>query len=275
MKIALITGSSTGIGAASALSLARAGFRVTATMRDPGKGAALAETASAEGLQLEVLALDVTDDRAVQTVVAGLLERFGAVDVLVNNAGAGYLGTTEQTPLADLQRVFDANFFGVWRVTQAVLPAMRQAGSGRIISVSSIGGLVAQPFNDAYCASKFALEGMMESLAPVVAKFGIRLSVIEPGPVHTAFLENVSGMNRPEDAYTGMLGAYLAATNAGYARAGQSAEEVAAVILEAATSDAPHLRYQTSELMRSRVAQKFVDPSGDGLVAAMRAVLDG
>ncbi len=277
MKTALITGTSTGIGLSTAITLAKAGFAVTATMRDTAKADALMERAMSEGLSLEVHALDVTDAASITQSVQTILEKHGRLDVLVNNAGAGHIGTTEQVSIEDLQRVMDVNFYGVWRTTQAVLPAMREARSGRIISISSIGGIIGQPFNDAYCAAKFALEGMMESLAPVVAHFGIGVSVIEPGPVRTAFVENVGGMGNMADPtsnpYQIPLEAYLRAVNASFDQVGQTGDDIAGVILEAATADQPHFRYQTSSGMRTRAAAKLADTSGDAILGSMKKML--
>jgi NAD(P)-dependent dehydrogenase (short-subunit alcohol dehydrogenase family) len=277
VKTALVTGTSTGIGLSTAITLARAGLAVTATMRDTAKADALMERAMSEGLSLELHALDVTDAASIKQSVDTILGKHGRLDVLVNNAGAGHVGTTEQVSIEDLERVMDVNFYGVWRTTQAVLPAMREARSGRIISISSIGGIIGQPFNDAYCAAKFALEGMMESLAPVVAHFGINVSVIEPGPVRTAFLENVGGMGNMVDPtsnpYQIPLEAYMRAVNASFDQVSQTGDDIAGVVLEAATAETPHFRYQTSEMVQSRLAMKFADTTGDNVMAAMKKML--
>ncbi|TMA93295.1 MAG: SDR family oxidoreductase, partial [Deltaproteobacteria bacterium] len=235
-----------------AVALARASFTVVATMRNLGKAASLQARAKAEGVTLDVRQLDVQDEHSVDACVRDVLRDHGRIDVLVNNAGAGFLGTLEQTSFEDLRRTMDINFFGVWRVTRAVLPAMRAARSGRIISVTSIGGLIGQPFNDAYCAAKFAVEGWMESLAPVVKRLGIHVSLIEPGPVNAA---------------------YIAGTQEAFATVGQTGDDVAAVIVEAATAESPHLRYVTSDVVRGLVARKYVDPTGDTVLAMSGARL--
>ena len=185
----------------------------------------------------------------------------------MNNAGAGFVGTTEQMALDDVRRVMEVNFFGTWQVTQAVLPHMRGAGSGRIITITSIGGLIGQPFNDAYCAAKFAVEGMMESLAPVMRPYGVHVSLIEPGAVRTEFVANVG---RPQEASQGpyhtMLSAYLDSVEGAYA-AGQTGEEVAEVIVQVAGEAQPKLRYQTSDMIRGLTARKYVDPTGESVLA--------
>ena len=170
--IALVTGTSSGVGLSAAVLLARAGFHVIATMRDLNKAEPLKARVSAAGVHLEVRQLDVQDQASIDACVGDILATYGAVDLLVNNAGVGFLGSIEQTSAEDLARLMDINFLGVWRMTQAVFPAMRERRAGRIITVTSIGGVIGQPFNDAYCAAKFAAEGLMESLAPTARKLG-------------------------------------------------------------------------------------------------------
>lgn len=275
-KTALVTGTSSGIGLAAAIELAKADFAVTATMRDPRKADALLERAKAEGVSLDVRPLDVTDDGSVAAAVTGVIDRYGRLDVLVNNAGAGHLGTTEQVSVEELQRVMDVNLYGVWRVTRAVLPHLRRAGGGRVINVSSVGGLFGQPFNDAYSAAKFALEGMSESLAPVAAQFGVRVCLVEPGPVNTQFIASVGGMARlgdEHDPYRALMLAYAEGVRTRFADTGQSAEEVAQTIAQAATDEQPRLRYQTSAGVRARAAQKLVDPDGYAFVEAASRTL--
>ncbi|GGJ43341.1 SDR family oxidoreductase [Deinococcus roseus] len=274
MKTALITGTSTGIGQDTALTLARAGLTVIATMRDPSRGQILLDHAQAEGLALEVQQLDVQNPQQITEVVNGILQRYGQLDVLINNAGAGYLGTTEETPVEDLMKVLDVNFIGAYRLTQAVLPHMRERGQGHILSVSSIGGLIGQPFNDAYCAAKFALEGMMESLAAVMQFYGVRVSLIEPGPVNTAFVANVGGqltggaLTSPEQTspYQALREAYLNGSAEVFSSMGQTGADVAEVILQAINAENPHLRYQTSGTIQHLASLKYVDPTGDSVL---------
>ncbi|MCY1043220.1 SDR family oxidoreductase [Corallococcus sp. bb12-1] len=276
--IALVTGTSTGIGLSTAVLLAKQGFEVVATLRDSTRAEALKARAASEGVRLHVRTLDVSSDASVQACVKDVLQAHGRIDVLVNNAGAGYLATMEQTTEEALRRTMEVNFFGVWRVTQAVFPAMREQGSGRIISVSSIGGLIGQPFNDAYCAAKFAVEGFMEALAPVAAKLGVHVSLVEPGPVNTEFVNNVlaSGngtQGHGPDAYRAMLGTYLERSAKVFADGGQKPDDIARIIIEAATAQAPHLRYITSDAMRAFFALKSQDPTGDALRTQMGARL--
>ncbi len=280
-KVALVTGTSSGIGLATAVLLAQSGYTVVATLRDPARADALRSEAQAAKVKLDIRQMDVQDDASVASCVQSVLGEYGQIDLLVNNAGSGYLGSMEQTSMAALHDVMDVNFFGVWRVTQAVLPAMREARAGRVISISSIGGLVGHPFNDAYCAAKFAVEGFMESLAPVAARLGISVSLIEPGPVNTEFVKSVSAraaavapaVAASASAYKPMLDAYLEGSKAAFATLGQTAGDVARVILEAATADKPHLRYATSDAMKAMIGRKYVDPTGDSVLAMTGARL--
>ena len=271
IKCALVTGTSTGIGLETAVALANAGFSVVATMRDLSRRGRLDARASEQGVTVDVRELDVQDEASVNACVRGVLAQYTRVDLLVNNAGAGYLGALEQTSDETMRRMMDVNFFGVWRVTRALLPSMRRAGYGHIITVTSIGGVLGQPFNDAYCASKFAVEGFMESLAPVAERIGIHISLIEPGAVHSEFVASVMDTREyltPElhGAYGGMLNAYTKAAEETYVVSGQTSANVAACIVDVAMTASPHFRYQTSEMIRGLVARKFVDPTGDSVV---------
>jgi len=276
--VALVTGTSSGIGLFTAVQLAQAGLAVVATMRNPAKAEALKAEAAAAGVELDVRALDVQDAASIAACVNGVLGDYGRIDLLVNNAGSGFLGTMEETTFEQLTQVMDVNFYGVWRVTEAVFPHMRRAGSGRIVTNTSIGGLIGQPFNDAYCAAKFAVEGFMESLAPVASRLGIHVSIIEPGPVATEFVATVReklGQNQPTEAsgaYTTMRDSYLAASTQVFAMA-QTGADVARVMVEAATAEQPHLRYVTSDLVRGIAGRKYVDLTGDSIIAMTGARL--
>ncbi|GCE16792.1 SDR family oxidoreductase [Dictyobacter kobayashii] len=277
-KIALVTGTSSGIGLSTAVLLAQQGVTVVATMRDTAKATQLETKAREAGGSIDVRQLDVQDDASISRCVHEVIQTYGRIDLLVNNAGAGYLGTLEQTSMQDLQRTMDVNFFGVWRVTQTVFPYMRSARSGRIITISSIGGLIGQPFNDAYCAAKFAVEGLMESFAPVAKRLGIDVCLIEPGPVNTNFVSSViSGLPAPgqdlQAIYGPMLESYMGKTQTRFATIGQTPEQVGQVILTAALGETPHFRYTTSETIQSLAAQKYVDPTGDAMLAFFEARL--
>jgi NAD(P)-dependent dehydrogenase (short-subunit alcohol dehydrogenase family) len=271
-KVALITGTSSGIGLSTTVQLAQHGFTVVATMRDTTKAGALEAQARAADVTIDVRTLDVQNDASVTGCVQAVLQTYGRIDLLINNAGAGYLGTMEQTSTQDLRRTMEVNFFGVWRVTQAIFPAMRAARAGRIITITSVGGLIGQPFNDAYCAAKFAVEGFLESLAPVAKRLGITVSLIEPGPVNTNFVASVVA-TRPEStqelqaAYGSMLDAYIEGSQESFATLGQTPDQIGQVVINVALEETPHFRYTTSEMVQGLVSQKYVDPSGDSIVA--------
>jgi len=174
-RVAVVTGASSGISEAIAGRLTEAGYRVFgASRRQPGGG-------------VEHIAMDVNDDESVRAGVASVLATAGRIDVLVNNAGYLCAGAVEEIPLADAKAQFETNYFGVLRATLAVLPAMRERGTGHVITVSSLAGLVPVPFWDHYNASKFAVEGLMETLRHEVRPFGIQVALVEPGSIKTPF----------------------------------------------------------------------------------------
>lgn len=240
MTIALITGTSSGIGLHAAIGLARSGLDVVATVRDASRAAALRAAASEAAVDLDVRSLEVKD----ATAARALIEAVGPVDILVNNAGRGAVGTLEQLTDADLQDQLETNYLSVARLTRLVLPGMRERGRGRIVTVTSVGGAVGQPFADAYCAAKFAVEGLMQSLAPVVAPFGVDVSIVEPAAVASSFTDSVH-LAAP-GPYADLQRAYLDRTSSAFTTA-QSAEDAARTVVEAATTSAPRFRWQTSE----------------------------
>jgi NAD(P)-dependent dehydrogenase (short-subunit alcohol dehydrogenase family) len=190
-KVAIITGSSSGIGFETSLLLARKGFYTYATMRNLNKSLKLKEIAEKENLPLEVLKLDVTDDKSVKDAIKQIINESSRIDVLVNNAGYGVMGAIEDLSLEEFKSQFETNFFGVIRVTKEVIPIMRKQQNGNIINVSSVGGKIGLPLNSAYISSKFALEGLSESMRYELEQFGIDVILIEPGVVKTNFFENV------------------------------------------------------------------------------------
>ena len=190
-NIAVVTGSSTGIGFETSLLLARNGFYTYATMRNLNKSLKIKEIAEKENLHLKVLKLDVTDDESVKDAIRQIIDESSRIDVLVNNAGYGVMGAVEDLSLNEFKSQFETNFFGVIRVTKEVIPIMRKQGNGNIINVSSVGGIIGLPLNSAYISSKFALEGWSESMRYELEQFGVDVLLIEPGVVKTNFFENV------------------------------------------------------------------------------------
>ena len=208
MPTILITGASTGIGRATARHFHEKGWNVAATMRRPEAGAELAELENCE-----VLRLDVTDRESIDAAVAATLEAFGGLDAVLNNAGYGLAGPLEAASAEQIERQYATNVIGPIHVMQACLPHMRAQRSGVIMNVTSIGGILTLPFNSLYHGTKFALEGISESLSLELAEFGIKVKLIEPGGVRTDFAGRSLDLARAEglDAYDAALGKAMAA----------------------------------------------------------------
>ena len=191
--VALVTGASSGIGQAAARALVEAGFEVVGTSRHASG------ITDRDGVTFHDL--DVTSDESVSTLVRHVIERFGRLDVLVNNAGTGAAGAAEESSVAQYQRVFDINFFGLVRMTKAVLPHMRAQGSGRIINISSVLGLVPAPYMAVYAATKHAIEGYSESVDHEVREHGVRVLLVEPANTTTGFDANMVRADTPLPIY--------------------------------------------------------------------------
>jgi NAD(P)-dependent dehydrogenase (short-subunit alcohol dehydrogenase family) len=241
-KVVLITGCSSGIGRFAARRFAASGFRVFASMRRPEAGADLRAEAERSGWTLTTPALDVTSDESVNAAVSALLaETDGRIDVLVNNAGYYLLGPCEETTADDLRAQYETNVFGAHRVTRAVLPAMRARGDGAIVNVSSVAGRVVVPVVGPYHSSKFALEALTEALRYEVAPFGIRVTLIEPGPFATDLHDKEKRTTSPADSpYAPLVDEYLRRSHAMKRR---DPSRVVDVILRAATAPNPKLRW--------------------------------
>jgi len=237
--VALVTGASSGIGRAAAVALADRGFTVVGTSRNPVGGAEL------EGVTL--LALDVTSDESVHALVEQVLNRFGRIDVLVNNAGLGAAGAAEESSVGQAKDVFDVNVFGVIRMTNAVLPHMRASASGRIVNVSSVLGLIPAPFMALYAATKHAIEGYSESLDHEVREYGVRVLLVEPGYTSTAFDANALVPDSPLAVYADQrqVFGHLLATAM---READDPAVVAKAIVAAATDTRPKLRYPAGSI---------------------------
>ena len=268
-KIALITGCSSGVGLHTAVRLAKTDFKVYATMRHLEKKDKLKQFANDQGVKLEIRQLDVQNDESVLDCVKFILDKEERIDVLVNNAGFGYIRTLEQASMREIENVMDVNYYGAIRCIKAVLPSMRERKSGHIISVTSVGGLIGQPMNEIYCSSKFALEGLIESMATYLEPFfNVKMSIIEPGAIQTEFVNRVLGDMQKSggvlnDDYAPVLKTYMDTAKKSFA-AGQSPDEVARVILDCILSEKPYLRYQTSDKAREFIAAKLgTDPTGD------------
>jgi len=245
-KVAVVTGSSSGIGFETSLLLARNQFKTYATMRNLNKSTELLEIAAKENIPLKVIPLDVNDDASVDIAFDTILKENERIDVLVNNAGFDMFGSLEELTIDEIRAQFETNFFGVVRATKAVIPTMRKQGSGVIITVSSIGGRVGLvPFNTPYHASKFALEGFTESLRHELAEFGVKAILIEPGGVKTNFVDNIKtakNYNPNDSPYAKTMQKIFEGIGPIMADASPPSE-VAQVILNAINSNVTNVRY--------------------------------
>ncbi len=243
MTVTLVTGTSTGIGQATALHLARQGHTVYASMRTPDtSGGVLRSAAQEERLDLEVIPLDVDDSASVASAVGGVIERSGRIDVLVNNAGVLKLTSVEEIPLEEAKAAFETNVFGALRMMQAVLPAMRERGSGTIVNISSVAGRLVSAGHGIYAATKYALEALSEAVAIETRRLGIRVIVIEPGFISTPILDKGVAVEVGEGPYA----PHLRRMQALYRHALAGADPpgvVAQVIADALDDPTPRFRY--------------------------------
>jgi NAD(P)-dependent dehydrogenase (short-subunit alcohol dehydrogenase family) len=210
--------------------------------------------------------------KSVEAAVAEVMKREGRIDVLVNNAGAGYARPTEQAPWEDIEWVMDVNFMGTVRVARAVIPHMRKVRAGHIVNISSVGGLVGQPFNEIYCAAKFAIEGYTEALASYMPLLGLKFTAVEPGGISSEFFTSAmkhmmetGGMPQDEDYYP-ILQKYLAKSRERGTTAFQTPDDVAAVVIKCIESRDPPVRIRTSAWSNDLCHLKTAsDPDGKKL----------
>jgi NAD(P)-dependent dehydrogenase (short-subunit alcohol dehydrogenase family) len=239
--VAVVTGSSSGIGFETSLLLAKNGFFTYATMRNLDKSNKILDLKLKEKLPLEVLELDVTDDKSVKEAIEKIANEQGTVNVLVNNAGYALVGPLEELSIQEFKEQFETNVFGAIRVTQAVLPIMRKQRHGTIVNISSIAGRIGFPLTSAYVSSKFALEGLSESMAYEIDQFGTKVILIEPGVIKTNFDHNlkigkkVSTTNDRNSPYADITEKRIAGFKPRFEN-GIPAIDVAKVILKAITS---------------------------------------
>lgn len=250
----LITGATDGLGRAAALLLAARGYRVFAAGRSAEKRAQLDAVAREKKLPLETLQLDVCDDASVQQAVATVLSKTGEIDVLVNNAGVVYIATVEEMSMEDWRSQFETNFFGVIRVTQAVLPHMRERRKGRIVMMSSVAGLITPPTYGPYSATKHAMEAISNALRHELYPFGIATVLIEPGYIVTGIQQAAAELSKSyqekmtSGPYAKIYGKARSAANSTRAASGTTPEDCARIILRAVEAKNPNARYSVTPL---------------------------
>ena len=242
-KVALVTGSSSGIGYETALLLARNGFDTFATMRNMNKSKQITEVSKRENLPLRVMQLDVNDDRSVADAINNILNEKKSIEVVVNNAGYGLMGSVEDSSIDEIKAQFETNFFGAIRVIKEVIPVMRKQRTGTIVNVSSVAGRIGFPMGSAYVSSKFALEGLSESMSYELKQFGIKIVLIEPGVINTNFAlvtpKKALEANSSYSQLMNKLEENLFSTIAN----GTPPKDVATVILRSITKESPEHRY--------------------------------
>jgi len=247
-KVAVVTGSSSGIGFETSLALARNGFYTYATMRNPEKSNLITKTATNEKLPLQALSIDVNIEKSVTDGIDRILNESERIDVLVNNAGFDLTGPLEETSMDEIKGQFETNLFGAIRTMQAVIPTMRKQRSGIIVNITSVGGKLAIPFHSGYHGTKFALEGLSESIQYELDPFGIKIIIIEPGAVGSSFWKNMknatksSNLTDGESPYVSMMSNMSAALKQMEQNSIPSSE-VANMIVNAVTTDNPDFRY--------------------------------
>jgi NAD(P)-dependent dehydrogenase (short-subunit alcohol dehydrogenase family) len=252
--VVLVTGATDGLGRAAALLLAERGYRVFAAGRSAEKRAQLDAVAREKKLPLETLYLDVCDDALAQQAVAAVLAKTGAIDVLINNAGVVYIATVEEMTLADWRGQFETNVFGVIRMTQAVLPHMRERRKGRIVMMSSVAGLMTPPTYGPYSATKHAVEAISNALRSELYPFGISTVLIEPGYIVTGIQQAAAELSKAytekmtSGPYAKIYGPARRAANSTRAKSGTTAEDCARIILRAVEAKNPKARYGVTPL---------------------------
>lgn len=243
----LVTGSSTGLGLETALHLAEGGFRVYATVRDLDRRTDVLQAAADRHASVEVLQLDVTDQASIDAAVGTIVSDSGGIFGLVNNAGIGLRGCVEDLSAAEIREVYEANVFGTVAVTQSVLPHMRAAGRGRIVTISSVGGRISSFGLSAYCGTKFALEGFGEALALEIAPFGLQSILIEPGIISTTRWTSNRGTAAkaldPGSPYHDLFRASESLADRRVEQSRTAPADVAKAVQRALTAEHPRMRY--------------------------------
>lgn len=283
-KIILISGTSSGVGLSLAIRLAEQGHVVYASMRNLAKATQLTQLIEEKSLKIHLIQMDVESTESVTQAVATIIKQQGRIDCLINNAGMGFVETIEQASDEKITQVMNINFMGIVRTIKAVMPSMRKAKSGQVINISSVGGLIGQPFNEIYCASKFAVEGLTESMACYIQpSFNIKFTVVEPGGITSEFANNVMKTSElPKDTdtdeYAPLFKQYFEEARARFAKSAipvyQTSEQVADCVVDVVNSENPPLRIRTSEWANEFCTLKTqADPTGNKSVAKVYKLL--
>ncbi len=242
-KVAIVTGSSSGIGYETALALARDGFYTFATVRNLKKADKISQVAKKENLNIEIIELDVDDEKSISAAVEKILAKKQRIDVLVNSAGWGLFGSVEDVSMKDFRAQFETNFFGIISIIQKVAPIMRKQGTGVIVNVSSVAGRIGFPGSPAYISSKFALEGLSESIRYELGQFGVKIIIIEPGVIKTNFFSSMKiAEPKPDSPYKEITEKVIMGIKM-MAELGTPPSEVATTILNAVKEENPRPRY--------------------------------
>ena len=241
-KVALVTGSSSGIGFETSLALAREGYFTYATMRDLKKEAIIKKIAEEENLPLKIIELDIDNEDSVENAVKTIIDEKQRIDVLVNNAGWGIWGTAEDVSIEEFRAQFETNFFSVVRMIQKVAPIMRKQETGDIVNISSVAGRIGFPVSTAYISSKFAIEGLSESLRYELGPFGIDVIIIEPGVIKTNFFDSMKTAKKADDTYKEITEKVISGVKM-MAEMGTPPKEVANVIIKSLKEEKPLPRY--------------------------------
>jgi len=242
-KVALVTGSSSGIGFETCLALAKDGFHTFASMRDTKKGEKIKEIADKENLPIDVIELDVDKEESIVSAIKQVVSDGGRLDVLVNNAGYGQFGCTEDTSIDDFRKQFETNFFSIVRIIQEVSPIMREQNSGIIVNVSSVVGKMGLPGFPAYVSTKYALEGLSDCLRYELGQFGIDVTLIEPGAIKTNFFDSMKIQESKADPKYKKLTDHMLSGLKMMAQFGTEPSQVAEIILKAVHADEIQPRY--------------------------------
>ncbi len=242
-KVAIVTGSSSGIGYETALALARDGFYTFATVRNPKKADKILQVAKKENLNIEIIELDVDDEKSISIAIEKILAKKQRIDILVNSAGWGLFGSIEDVSMKDFRAQFETNFFGIINIIQKVAPIMRKQGLGVIVNVSSVAGRIGFPGSSAYISSKFALEGLSESIRYELGQFGVKIIIIEPGVIKTNFFSSMKIAEIKSDSPYKEITEKVIMGIKMMAELGTHPSEVATTILNAVKEENPRPRY--------------------------------